>query len=351
VSDDLILRGGASARKVLRENGYSPDLFSTLVGASGGPKWLVLSQLDRVLVEDFILPRRTELDMIGSSIGSFRHVCFAQADPLAAIERLEAAYIAQAYEERPDAAEITRQSREIVEVLLGDTGASEVSVNPRIHTHMIVARMRGVENASGPRFLAALGAAILLNAVHRRALGGFFERAIFSSEHARSVSFPDFATHQLKLCEGNLHEALLAGGSIPLVMEGIKNIDQAPKGLYLDGGIIDYHFDFRFEPSPGLILYPHFFERITPGWLDKAFPWRTPTRAELDSTLVISPSREFIQALPGGRVPDRKDFERMTTSERTSQWRAIVDQCRALADSLHDLISGGRLVERIEAFE
>jgi len=346
----LTLRAGPVALASLREQGFEPDLFSTLMGASGGPKWLVLSQLDRVLARDFILPRRSELDMIGSSIGAFRHACLAQSDPEAALERLEQSYIAQCYDTPPGPAEVSRQSREILDVTLGEKGAAEIAAGGRLHSHVIAARIRGSARAEGTGLKLLLGASAALNACWRPALGLVFERALFSSAGSLPPRFEHFNTHALPLRTENLRDAILASGSIPLVMEPIRNIPHAPTGLYLDGGILDYHFDFRFETRPGLILYPHFFDSIVPGWLDKALPWRAPSGSDLDSVLMISPSPRFVATLPGGRVPDRTDFETLSTDERQRRWHEIVDRCQQLADEFHDLISTGRIVDAIEPF-
>jgi hypothetical protein len=84
-STNLVVRAGAQATQRLRAEGFHPELFDTLVGASGGPKWLVLRHLDDVLIDRLILSRSTPLDTLGSSIGNFRHACFAQDDPHAAL--------------------------------------------------------------------------------------------------------------------------------------------------------------------------------------------------------------------------------------------------------------------------
>ena len=39
----ITLRAGARALQRLREEGFRRDAFGTLIGASGGPKWLVLA--------------------------------------------------------------------------------------------------------------------------------------------------------------------------------------------------------------------------------------------------------------------------------------------------------------------
>ena len=85
-----------------------------MVGASGGAKWLVLAGLDKALIRE-IVPRYTApVHLLGSSIGAWRFSCYAQSDPMAALARFERAYLTQTYSEKPDRAEITRVSGEIL---------------------------------------------------------------------------------------------------------------------------------------------------------------------------------------------------------------------------------------------
>lgn len=79
---------GPSAAKAIKEQGMTPDLFSTFLGASGGPKWFTLFGLDKYLFGEFFKERNTTLNLLGSSAGAFRAACFAQNDPVAAISRL-----------------------------------------------------------------------------------------------------------------------------------------------------------------------------------------------------------------------------------------------------------------------
>jgi hypothetical protein len=344
----LTIRAGATARRVLAERGFDRDAFSTLVGASGGPKWLVLAGLDRVLPELVLRRRREPLDLLGSSIGAFRHACLVQRDPLGALDRFEAAYIEQAYERRPTPAEVTAESRRILEVLLGKHGAQDLLVNERLRTHVIAVRSR-LPVASDSRWplSAGLGAAAVANALARTLLALFFQRIVFSVG-APSLRFRGFGTREIELDERNLADALIASGSIPLVMAGIVDIAHAPRGRYRDGGIIDYHFDFRFESRPGLTLYPHFFRHITPGWFDKALRWRSPARSVLERVVMLSPSQEFVEKLSGGRIPDRTDFAAMPTAERQRVWREVAARSRALGDELVDLAAGRRLADAVE---
>ena len=56
------------------------------------------------------------------------------------------------------------------------------------------------------------------------------------------------------------------------------------------------------------MLYPHFSDRITPGWFDKMFKKRQANPENQARTLLLSPSQAYLQSLPLGRLPDRKDF-------------------------------------------
>ena len=109
-SRSFVIRAGARAAARLRDEGFHAELFDTLVGASGGPKWLVLRHLDDVLIDRVVLPRTTPLDTLGSSIGSFRHACFAQRDPHAALARFADGYIGQAYHGAPTPEVISDES-------------------------------------------------------------------------------------------------------------------------------------------------------------------------------------------------------------------------------------------------
>mgnify|MGYP000007987400 CR=1 FL=1 len=79
----LELRVGAKAAQRLGKEGWHADLIDGLIGASGGPKWLILGRLDRVLISELLSERSRPLDAVGSSIGSWRHAAMAQPDPLA----------------------------------------------------------------------------------------------------------------------------------------------------------------------------------------------------------------------------------------------------------------------------
>jgi hypothetical protein len=355
-SKNLVVRAGTIAAERLRTEGFHPELFDTLVGASGGPKWLVLRHLDDVLVDRLILERSNPLDTLGSSIGSFRHACFAQADPHAALSRFTDGYVHQAYTGRPTKEEISSESDRILGHFLGRSGPSEIIGNRKVRSHIVAARLRRDRGHDrGVVFQAQLGTAAALNLVSRRLLGRSFSRILFEPDDVTksdgaAIEFDDFETIKAPLSELNLQHALLASGSIPLVMAGVRST-RGLTGTLFDGGIIDYHFDFAFRRRKGLVLFPHFFDRITPGWFDKPLRWRKPRAEDFSDVVMLAPSDAFIATLPGGRVPDRNDFLELDTSERIRQWHVIIDRCRVLADELNDLLDGNRLADAVLPYQ
>ncbi len=348
----LVVRAGREALATIRRDGLRADDISTLLGASGGPKWLVLAAIDRVLAGRVVAPRSRPLHAFGTSIGAFRHTCLAMPDTEAAIARFLEAYVGQAYERRPTPAEVTGESRRILDVLLGPDGATAALAHPQIRLHVGTVRSRGPTASESRAVLAAgLGLAAGANVVSRRLLTLAFERVVFHSTPAPEIAFVDIATRHVRLDPGNLREATLASGSIPLVMSAIADVPGAPRGLYRDGGITDYHFAMDFQTPPGIVLYPHFFDRIVPGWFDKPLGWRKARGRLLDRTLFLAPSREFVSTLPGSKVPDRDDFATQPTKERQRRWKQAVAECERLGDELEELLGGDRLAEAAVPFE
>ena len=178
----------------------------------------------------------------------------------------------------------------------------------------------------------------------RPLLSLFFERTLFHAPgfdtgHHRHRAFP---ARPVELTKRNFRDAVLASGSIPLVMEGMKDLADTPAGTYRDGGVIDYHMNLPFAVGDDeLVFMPHFFEHITPGWFDKNLRWRSRLSAtSMDNTVLVAPSSEFVASLPGGKVPDRTDFNTFVNrnDERMQLWRKVVERCRILGKELEDLL-------------
>ena len=326
---------GKNAAKIINEQGFKPELFTSFLGASGGPKWFTLFGLDKYIFGEFFKNRTQPLNLIGSSAGAFRSACFAQNDPVAAIERLATSYSQTRYSSnKPTPAEITIKARALLEDVFGDNGVTEIINNPVFKAHFIVAKSNGFI-ASENKLIQLLGLSksYMLNRVNRKLLGSQYERFIFGAPNS-NLSITDsynFKTQNIALNQTNLKDALLASGSIPLVMQGIKNIAGSPQGMYRDGGIIDYHFDVKIN-NPGLILYPHFNSDPKAGWFDKNLK-RKVAPQNYDNVVMITPSKEFVAGLPYGKIPDRNDFTDLDADTRIKYWNTVFNETEKLAEA------------------
>jgi len=346
-----VYAGPTALAQVLRE-GVRAESFSTIVGASGGPKWFVLYGLDRYLFGEFFANRQSELCTLGSSAGAWRLSCLGLQDPLGGIDRLAKHYAGQRYSATPDVQEITRAAAQLVDIVLGENGAQEIASNAMVHVNIVADRSRGLL-ASEKRgtLLTGLGLSALSNLVSRRLVGLYFQRVVFhGGPLTQSVSkLDEFATQFVRLSADNVRKALLASGSIPLVLEGVTDIPGAPEGVYRDGGITDYHFDLPFNRGTGLVLYPHFYSHFIPGWFDKPLPWRKSKPENFHNVLVLAPSQEFVRQLPYGKIPDRKDFETMDYDTRAAYWQTVLAASVALADEFAEMVRTGEGLDRIQA--
>ncbi|MFW6335078.1 MAG: patatin-like phospholipase family protein, partial [Desulfosalsimonas sp.] len=163
-----------------------------------------------------------------------------------------------------------------------------------------------------------------------------------------------FPINRAALDRKNIKPALLASGAVPLLMSGIRNIAGAPPGTYRDGGLIDYHLNIDlFENSRqerGIVLFPHYTEKIIPGWLDKHLLWKRTDFSALENTLMIAPSREFTRSLPCGKIPDRHDFYRFAgrDKQRMQYWQTVVERSRELAADFAEAVESGAIRSRLQ---
>jgi hypothetical protein len=345
----LTLLAGPDALRIVRERGLRAEDVDIVPAASGGPKWIALHGVDHFLAR-FLAGRTRPLHLVGSSIGAWRMAALAQQDPVAALARFREAYLAQRYAAPPSAAEVSRVSEGILEALLGPIGAEEILSHPWARLHVVTARTRG-PLASERRSVqgAGLALAAAANALSRRTLAWSLERVVFhtAGDATPFAGWRDLPTRHLPLDAASLRPALLASGSIPLVLSGVT-FPEGPAGVFRDGGVVDYHLDVDFPPGDGLVLYPHFYPYVVPGWFDKGLRWRRAAPGRLRRTLLVAPSPELVARLPGGRIPDRDDFRRMPDDERLAAWRLALAESEAMGEELAELVATGRIAGRVQ---
>lgn len=342
---------GHYAREHIRNRGISAQDIQVVMGASGGPKWFVLSHLDRYLVQHWLPNNSRKIELVGSSIGAWRMAAYAGEAPLDAIELLEHEYLHQRYSAKPTAQEITQSVHDLLDSF---AQTKDLTANPLRSLNIIAARAKhlGQLESKWAQTLTLTGVA-MGNLVSRASLPYWFDRVLFQSADAQLPvqQWDGFKTTAVALQANNYRDALLASGAIPVVIEGVKNPAGAPKGMYRDGGMVDYHFDLPIKPKQGLVLFPHFMPALKPGWFDKPLNWRKVQAENYSHTIVVCPSRAFVESLPFGKIPDRKDFERMDNDSRIRYWLTVVDRNKAIAEAFDDWVHSTNPAAWVEPIE
>ena len=340
----LRILAGPKARAHIEKNGLSPGDIGVVPGAAGGPKGLVLGPLDRYLFGHWLAGSSQPIHLVGASIGAWRMATACLSDPVAAFNRLEHDYIHQDYalapgRKRPTAAHVSERFGQNLQAFYGGR-LPEVLAHGRYHLHIVTSRGRHLLGREhGLRTPLGYLGAFLTNTVHRRAMGAWLERVVFSSGTAAlPFGTADYRTRQVRLSEANFNAALQASCSIPFVLQAVHDIPGGPRGAYWDGGITDYHLHLDYQLPPGtgqgIVLYPHFQQAVVPGWLDKSLRWRHGATRFLDNMVVLAPHPQWVQRLPNAKLPDRNDFMRYGTDlqARVKAWGAAVSASQQLAD-------------------
>lgn len=353
MAGDLMFLAGHRAYERIQSQGLSPDDVAMVVGASGAAKWLVLHGLDSALFGDWFTGRQRPLHLYGTSIGSWKSAAAAQKDPVSGFNRLAHAYIHQYYHGKVTPAQVTREAHRIMDATFGPGEAEAILDHPYCRLHLSAVRCSGALASEHPLILGAgLAKAWGINRLSRNMFRRQCRPTLFSDGRDCSPfsSGGEFPGGEVALTAENLRSALLASGAIPYAMEGIQQIPGAPDGVYRDGGLFHYHPAFDFlQGSEGIVLYPHFYSEVTLGWFDKNRPSRMADGADLADVLLLCPSPSFVARLPLGRIPDRRDFERLSgrDSERVAAWEESVRMGARLGDEFMEAVASGRIRDRV----
>lgn len=358
----LRLYAGPQARRHIEQHGLRPQDVRVVPAAAGGPKGLVLGPLDRFIFGDWLASSSQPVDLVGASIGAWRMATACLNDPAQAFQRLEIEYIRQHFQvqpgqKRPSAQLVSEQFSQSLEDFYGGR-LQEVLQHPRYKLHIVTSRGRHLlgreHHLRTP--LGYLGA-FVTNTVHRKAMGAWLERVVFSSQGAPlPFATSDYRTRQVALNEANFNPALQASCAIPFMLKSVHNIPGAPPGAYWDGGITDYHLHLNYasdliagsedtaramgqgsheqSTKTGLVLYPHFQKAVVPGWLDKGLKWRHKATHFLDNMVLLAPDPQWVKTLPNGKLPDRTDFMHYGADlqARMKAWSRATAASQQLAD-------------------
>jgi hypothetical protein len=272
-----------------------------------------------------------ERTLIGSSIGARRMAAACQRDPAAAFARLGDLYANQRYSSaKPSPQDIDDVCQQLMHDFVGGH-EDDILSHPHHRLHLLA--VRGKRRLAAPVHrnaeLRGFAGVALHNLASRRRLGHWVDRLVIDDSRADAgwlrERFGGFTTHFSKLTRANLAPALLASGTLPLLMKPVSAIAEAPPGSYWDGIIIDYHLALPYARVAGqgngdIVLYPHFSEHIVPGWLD--------------NVLIVAPSPQFLRTLPRGKLPDRNDFKHygLDHDVRTRNWQQAIGEGQRLRD-------------------
>ncbi|RUO44309.1 alpha/beta hydrolase [Aliidiomarina taiwanensis] len=353
MSDLIEIRAGAQAFEHIQQQGLQADDIKLMLGASGGPKWFVLQGFDNFLFGEYFQQRTTPLNLLGTSAGAWRFASLGQQDPAQASRTFLELYQATVYSEKPDVHEISDKAEALLQEYVPQQAVRDILSQSTYLHHMIVARSRGL-GAREHRAVQGLGlaAAATANVFSRRFLGRHFERVVFHHPNSKPLGkqWRDMPTRHVTLTEDNFHQALLATGSIPMVLRGVPNIPGAPKGMYRDGGITDYHFDLDLSEQEGLILYPHFQREVIPGWFDKKLKRRV-TGKNWPNVINIVPTQAFIDNLPFGKIPDRNDFANLAPGPRQAYWKQATEAGYRMAEQFANWLEKDELAQHVTRWD
>lgn len=338
-----VVRAGPTAYRLLRQGGWNWENFQVALAASGGPKWLILGAMDRVLAQ-LLNQRSSPLHLLGSSSGAYRFAAYIQPNPVQAIEALEHSYIEADWSALRPLTQLRQSATGILRSYIQPRPLEHPSFRLHVSTSLCSGWL-----ASEHRLLQSLGllGASILAARSRTHMGRLVRRVLFSDPRAPLPSrLLDIPSLRATLDASNLHEAILASGSIPLALPGEYDVGDAPRGCLRDGGLVDYHFDNLHLETDGLIFYPHFASELQPGWLERMGPRRALRPEIFERMVLISPSLEWVARLPGGKIPDRNDAVRFGQRKRRKMWHEAVKRGQDLAEAFDE----ARFLERIQLF-
>ncbi len=345
----IILRAGPRAIEHIRLHGLQAMDIAAIPAAAGGPKGLILQAFDQWIFGEWLMRAPRNRSLIGASIGAWRMTAASMPDPVQGFARLGKLYCQQIYPLKPSSTYVTEVIQELLANFI-DGHEHEIVQQPVGRLHILTSKGRGMLTAPRRSLSTKAGfiAATVANVGARSHLARHMERVVIGDQRDQllwlKTKFDAFPTEFSELTTDNLKTALLASGTLPLIMDPVRRIPSAPTGTYWDGGLIDYHLALPYtrisvtEPN-GLVLYPHFTDHIVPGWLDKAFAWRRASKGKnrhwLDNVLLVAPSAEFIRSLPRQKLPDRKDFTFHAANHqlRIQEWQNAIGASEKLRDA------------------
>jgi hypothetical protein len=348
------IKAGKNIYQIIKDGGFNFDSVSTYFGPAVGPRWLIASGFDLTLLKDGFLGRSKPVQLVGASAGAFRFAAWLQPQAVESYQKLLEAYINVTYKKQDTPATSLEEITNIINAYLEDDALPFALANKKYRLVIITARACGLV-AFKNTGLQKLGltTCFVFNYFSRENIYKFAQRVVFynASKPPAFCLRSQFRGIYVQLNEINFKYAVLASGAIPLVIDGVNDIYGAPRGVYRDGGLIDYHLTHQFAAKENeIVLFFHHQERIIPGWLDKNITRRVPEAETLSNVLMVLPSQSFIENLPGGKAPDRTDLVTFINDQETriKNWHKAVELSAPLGEEFLELVASGKIREIVE---
>lgn len=330
----------------LRGEGLRPGRIRAVAGPASGPRWLALAGIDRALIESGLAAAPDDAPprlLVGASAGAWRMLAMASRDPRAAHGRLVRGYVNQVFPRGVTPERVSESYRRMLAEVLSDDDLRHIVSRTSTDVAVHVTRLRGpfpwkIRAVQ----IAAMALGKAMHHVSGRVITLLSRRVLLHTRPERFV--PPFEGALVPLTPEAIRPAALASGTVPVYMAPVRAAGWAPRGTYVDGGLADYHLRQAYvAPGEGITLFPHFQERVCAVWFDGGTPGRRPPAEAVADVLQVYPSAEFVERVPGGRLPDRDDFFAMAADpgERIRRWTEVAARSDELgAAFLRDLESG-----------
>jgi hypothetical protein len=346
----LNIQAGYLAKQLIKKEGLNASQVDIIPGAAGGPKGLGIQGLDQAIFGNFLAQAPQRRTLIGSSIGSWRFASILAWGAKEGTEKLADLYTHLSFHKKMTRFEVGETCRQmLMELVQGKE--QQLIQHPDYHLTVLSIKANHIfQSDKTLPLLASVMGIIGSNAIARKHNRFFMQRVISQPIHHQQFKVHDeFTTLYQSLTEQNIMPWLMASASIPLVMSAVQHIPNAPVGSYRDGGLIDYHIDLPFQ-SQGIVLYPHFTDHITPGWFDKMLKKRHANPENQARTLLLSPSKAYLQNLPLGRLPDRKDFtlKGLSQNERIKLWNQCISESHRMGDEFLEMVEKQNFAEHLQ---
>ena len=350
----LRIRAGESLLTQIRDEGIAPERVRVFSGPATGPRWCAFAAIDEVIARTAMLrqgPGRVLLS--GASAGAWRMAALACKDPMKALAHFREAYISMQFRSNESTMDRLETVYQAIRTFISEEDAEYIISHTSYDLSIQTARLRHLL-ASNLMPLSFTGFALAMgfHFMSPRFQPWFWENISFTTtsdpgEHARVPNI----WRTVPLVRGHLETVLAATGAVPFRVGPVRRISRAPAGVYCDGGLAEYVWKHETNLKPNeIVLIVHHGGPLYPCWLDKKARTLQGRFPMLNQIVTVSPGPRYMEALPGGRFPDRDDWVRFKNApqERIRRWKQAVAQSFELGELFEELTSGASPGEKVE---